>query len=78
MLEIEKLLRALPWNCPREERAGLLERLRELDPQHAAVCGLHNSSEPELSGCALGYSKNSRGDYSTWAPSCSCRIGPDA
>lgn len=52
----------------------LLSELRALDPRHPLLCPLHNCRAP--GGPALGYSRNSSGNYSMFAPSCiGCSVG---
>ena len=52
----------------------LLAELRALAPRHPLLCPLHNCRAP--GGPALGYSRNSSGNYSMYAPSCiGCSVG---
>ena len=52
----------------------LLSELRAMDPRHPLLCPLHNCRAP--GGPALGYSRNSSGNYSMYAPSCiGCPVG---
>lgn len=56
------------------ERGELLEELRSFDPLHPLLCPLHNAQT--AGSLALGYSRNSSGYYSTFAPCCNgCHIG---
>jgi hypothetical protein len=57
-----------------EAKARLKNFLRRLIPKHPLFCDLHRSHAP--GGPALGYSRNSSGRYSTFAPLCSgCEVG---
>lgn len=57
-----------------EAKARLKNFLRRLIPTHPLFCDLHRSHAP--GGLSLGYSRNSSGRYSTFAPLCSgCEVG---
>lgn len=57
-----------------EAKARLKNFLRRLIPTHPLFCDLHRSHAP--GGPSLGYSRNSSGRYSTFAPLCSgCEVG---
>ena len=49
-------------------RAKLLEELRTLEPKHPLLCPLHDAYVP--GGPTIGYSRNSHGEYATYAPGC--------
>ncbi len=56
----------------------LLAQLQRMDPNHPRFCNLHAPYTFGLGCSALGYTRNSRGEYGMYAPPCNgCRIGQE-
>lgn len=57
---------------------ALLAELQRIDPNHPRFCTLHAPYTFGLGSAALGYSRNSRGEYGMYASPCNgCRIGQE-
>ena len=80
--DLEDQIRAALENFSDPDRNAtaneLLSVLQRMDPHHPRFCSLHAPYTFGLGCSALGYSRNSRGEYGMYAPPCNgCRIGQE-